>query len=508
MYLGLNCAQRQFKALIIDSTSGKTIFSGAVDYDQDLPHRDTRDGITFDRNTAYSYTDPQLWIEALDLILERIVDEGIDVSKIKVISGCARPSVLFFNDQLPDAISHLNPNLTLIDQLRPCYTSRKACISLDSTASSYKKEIEAQFGTPETIQLITGTRHHTNTGCVQIKKFADLQPQSWDETNFIHTAGTYLSSVLTGKQAPLDHSDSAQLGLVDLKKRAWDSKLIAATSSQLEEKLPQLREGLTEIGCISDYFVHKYGFSPETRCTIWHSKTACDLVGIGMNREGITSIKLSDTYTCSTALKAFKIDPIGAASISIHPLGGYIGRVSLENGYRTFATVRRALGVAEDAQVEELLDIIPTTKNEPVLPFLFEEKSLAIPASDIIDTTLLSLANGQFLHLKLYSQWHGSPTSMLIISGKGMYIEGLRNVAANVFQSNAVCMDNKNTAATGACILAANMDGQPLLALRKTYCRPYFKTSYAPEPYMANIYNAHLLTYHKKLQAHLHEQTL
>ncbi len=74
MYLGLNCNQHTFSATVLDPESGKIVYFDQVNFDQDLPHRETTDGLIRGSKAGEYGVDPQMLIESLELLLENLLD--------------------------------------------------------------------------------------------------------------------------------------------------------------------------------------------------------------------------------------------------------------------------------------------------------------------------------------------------------------------------------------------------------------------------------------------------
>ena len=89
LFLGLDLSTQQLKALLIDEKAA-VVFDFAVGYDKDLPHYGTTNGAIHGPSDSQVTSPVAMWVEALDLILQRMRDAGINLSRIRAVSGAGQ----------------------------------------------------------------------------------------------------------------------------------------------------------------------------------------------------------------------------------------------------------------------------------------------------------------------------------------------------------------------------------------------------------------------------------
>ena len=99
MFLGLDCSTQSFSALIIDASKGTIIHEASVNFEGDLPHYQTSSGFVHGDLPGEVFSDPLMWVEALDLLLTRLLESGADLSAIEAISGSGQQHATVY---LPD----------------------------------------------------------------------------------------------------------------------------------------------------------------------------------------------------------------------------------------------------------------------------------------------------------------------------------------------------------------------------------------------------------------------
>jgi xylulokinase len=94
LFLGLDLSTQQLKALIINKEA-VVVYDLAVGYDRDLPQYGTTNGATHGPGNGEVTSPVAMWIEALDLILQRMKDAGVDFSRICAISGAGQVLLIY-----------------------------------------------------------------------------------------------------------------------------------------------------------------------------------------------------------------------------------------------------------------------------------------------------------------------------------------------------------------------------------------------------------------------------
>lgn len=91
LFLGLDLSTQQLKALLINEKAA-VVHDLAVSYDRDLPHYGTTNGATHGPSDGQITSPVAMWVEGLDLILQRMRDAGVDFGQIRAVSGAGQVS--------------------------------------------------------------------------------------------------------------------------------------------------------------------------------------------------------------------------------------------------------------------------------------------------------------------------------------------------------------------------------------------------------------------------------
>ena len=104
LFLWLDLSTQQLKASVIDGRTETLILSSAIQFDKDLPHYKTSNGAIagYHNSTGEGeITSPVgMWLEAVDVLMERLKEGGVEMGTILGVSGAAQVrlnTILCFN---------------------------------------------------------------------------------------------------------------------------------------------------------------------------------------------------------------------------------------------------------------------------------------------------------------------------------------------------------------------------------------------------------------------------
>lgn len=354
-YMGFDLSTQQLKCLIIDQYMH--IFAEqAVQFDKDFPHYKTTKGVYINEDVVDS---PVIqWLDAFDLILQRFVDSGFDLSRVVAISGsCQQHGSVYWTEDACDILETLSAEKgSLGDQLFPRAFSRPTSPNWqDHSTGEQCRQMEELVGGPSAMAQITGSRAHFRFTGPQILKIIEQDPEVYENSHVITLVSNFATSLLCGKFVALEEADACGMNLYDVKERRFNNELINfleskrkfGTGNSLLSKLlgePIRTDTPVCTGNISPYFVQKYGFNQD--CSIYpftgdNLATICSLplknddvlISLGTST---TILLVTDTYHPSPNYHMF-----------IHPTipNHYMGMICYCNGSLARENIRDKLNI-------------------------------------------------------------------------------------------------------------------------------------------------------------------
>lgn len=515
MFLGLDSSTQSLTAILIDPEAGQISCQLSVNFGAEFPNYHSPSGFIPGGKNGEVHANPLMWLEALDLLLTRLAS-ATDLSKIKMIAGSGQQHGSVYLDSTFDArLGKLDASLDLSSQLSPALTRATSPIWMDTSTAAECAEITAALDGSAEVCARSGSIAIERFTGPQIRRFYKSDPASYERTSQIHLVSSFIASVIAGKSVPIDFGDGAGMNLLNLSQLGWDTDLLAATAPNLGAKLLPPAAATTVQDRISPYFIKKYGFAENCRTALFTGDNPASLVGMGATAPGNVVISLGTSDTFFAAMPGPKTDPNGFGHVFGNPAGGFMSLICFRNGSLAREALRDKLGLDWTAfDREALAPTLSSAGENLMLPFFGPEitprhdfsgpvlqgssafESGANPALQV-----RALLEGQFLNMRLHSEWMGVKTERIRLTGGAAKNDGIAQVVADVFQAPVERLDVLNSAALGAALIAAVADGHDLPTLQETFCKTAAGSSLQPNPSLAPTYDAALERFQTLLNA-------
>ena len=93
------------------------------------------------------HSDPLMWLDALELVFERLAESAVDLSRIEAIAGSGQQhGSVYLDEGFSDTVQALDPGKTLKSQVLSHLTRQTAPIWMDTSTSPECGEIAKALG--------------------------------------------------------------------------------------------------------------------------------------------------------------------------------------------------------------------------------------------------------------------------------------------------------------------------------------------------------------------------
>ncbi len=443
-FLGIDVSTTATKALLIDP-SGNVTAVAATEYPFETPH------------PLWSEQHPDLWWEATQRSIRLVIEKsGLDASQIGGVGLTGQMHGLV----LLDAAGAV---------LRP------AILWNDQRTQAQCDEIHRRIGREKFIQ-ITGNVALPGFTAPKILWVRENEPEVFARAAQVLLPKDYVRFRLTGTFA-MDKADAAGTVLMDLRKRDWSEKILAALDLP-RAWLPPLYEGPQVTGALTAEAASATGLKPGTPVVAGGGDQAAQAVGVGAVREGIVALTLGTSGVVFATTDGAFIEPEGRLHAFCHSVPGkwHLMGVMLSAGgslrwYRdTFAP-----GMGYDELLAPAAEAPAGSDGLLFLPYLTGERT---PYPD-------PLARGAFVGLTVrHGKAHCTRAVLegvafglkdsfglmkaaglgkieqVRVSGGGAQSPLWRQILADVFGAELVTVNTAEGAAYGAALLAGVGTGQ------------------------------------------------
>lgn len=515
MFLGIDSSTQSLTAVLIDTDSGRIECQLSVNFGTDLPQYHSPSGFIPGGKDGVVHAHPLMWLEALDLLFSRLASQA-DLSRVQCLAGSGQQhGTVYLDSSFDGRLARLDPANNLVAQLAPALTRETSPIWMDTSTGAECAEITAALSGPENVCARSGSVAIERFSGPQIRRFYKTDPEAYEHTARIHLVSSFIASVLAGKSVPIDFGDGAGMNLLNLSRHGWDTDLLAATAPDLATKLLPPAETQTRQGPVSAYFTGKYGLSAKCEVALFTGDNPASLVGMGATTPGNVVISLGTSDTFFAAMPGPKTDPDGFGHVFGNPAGGFMSLICFRNGSLAREALRDRLGLDWSAfERAALAKTDAAAGKNLMLPFFGPEIT---PRHDFTGPVLKggpefesgsdpalqvrALLEGQFLNMRLHSQWMGVKTKLIRLTGGASRNDGIAQMVADVFQAPVERFDVSNSAALGAALIAAASSGRDLSALQEIFCKASPGTGLEPDTTKATPYQSALADFKSLLDA-------
>ncbi|KAK2392447.1 xylulose kinase [Trifolium repens] len=482
-FLGFDSSTQSLKATVLDSNLN-IIASELIHFDSDLPHYKTQDGVYRDPSNNGRIVSPTLmWIEALDLIFQKLSKSNLDFSKVSAVSGSGQQhGSVYWKIGSSKILSSLDHKKPLLEQLENAFSIKESPIWMDCSTTAECRAIENAFGGALELAKVTGSRAYERFTGPQIKKIFDHQPEIYNNTERISLVSSFMASLFIGAYAAIDHSDGAGMNLMDIKEKAWSKVALEATATDLESKLGNLAPAYGVAGNIASYFVERYHFNKDCLVIQWSGDNPNSVAGLTLNIPGDLAISLGTSDTVFMITK----DPNPGLEGHVFPspvdAEGYMVMLCYKNGSLTREDVRNRYAEKSWDVFNKLLQQTQPL-NGGKLGFYYKEHEILPPLpvgyhryvienfSGALDgmkeqevnefdppSEVRGVIEGQFLSMRAHAERFGmpSPPKRIIATGGASANNCILSSIASIFGCDVYTVQRQDSASLGAAVRAAH----------------------------------------------------
>jgi xylulokinase len=479
LVLGMEFSTQSVKIVVLDLLEKSLIMKEKFSYEEIFPHYQTSQGVLPNANPEIRHTQPLMIVDSLEYSFEMLKRKGVDLASIETIKlDAMQHCTVYLSSHTLGTLKSLNPIYSLNRQIEPLLTRKTSPIWEDRSTRQQTDWLSSQFPNNELAKL-TANRPEMRFPAAQILKWAQENPVEYSQTSHIMLLSAFLTSILSGKIAPVDTGDGwgSNLNSTSLHFPSWNRKVIGILQRRLDEsgcksplikKLGTMTHYDSVIGKISPYFTMKFGLNKNCTILAGTGDNPATLLGCG----GETVISLGSSYTVNGSMRKLEL-PLGANyNVFGYTRGKAMALTCFTNGGKLHELfLRKYCGIPEGTQLQEKdwqnyverAGSPVLSESEPLmLPYLYQESVPVKPAGIIrsgfgendAQTNIRSLHVSQVLSLKRHSSHLGRTDSICIVGGVSSN-RLFRQFISDVFQCQTYVIRNSDFAAPLGCAIAA-----------------------------------------------------
>ncbi|MBN1155616.1 hypothetical protein JXB12_11930 [candidate division KSB1 bacterium] len=451
LFAGIDCSTQSCKLVVIDVDRSAILFNESINFDKDLSRYGTINGVIAAAEEGVSESDPQMWIDALHMLFDRLKRSDVKIEQIKAMS-----------------VSGQQHGLVTLDEKGDLTRSRSKLWNDFSTAEECELLTEA-IGGPDKMIAEVGNTQRTGYTAAKIFHFKRHEPEAFDRTSTCFLVHNYINWYLTGGKnggvRVMEPGDTSGMALWHPGKNSWSSKVMNAISPDLVHKIPPLKPSNQMIGNISGELCNAYGFSGDCRIDAGSGDNMYGAVGTGNVSPGIVTVSLGTSGTAYSYMEKPFIDPKGEIAAFCDSTGHYLPLLCVSNLANGYNAILNQYGLSHAAFNEIIKKTNPGCDGRLIIPWYEGERTPDVPLAAPIyfgfqfadfnpDHLCRAILEGHILSLyDGFKQMPITPKEIRLTGGLSQS-EAWCQAIADIFETTVVPVEGEG-AAMGAALHAA-----------------------------------------------------
>jgi len=437
-FIGIDSGTQSTKTILLDAASGEIVASASKQYEliEGLP-------------AGHKEQHPDDWIAAVRETIKAALDKsGVDRASVRGIgvSGQQHGFVaLDANDQVV----------------------RAAKLWCDTSTSPECEEIIAALGgLDKTIEAVGNgvPAGFTASKILWLKKH---EPENYARLRWVLLPHDYINFWLTGRKT-MECGDASGTALLDVRHRRWSQAAINAIDPRVNEMLPPLIASDEIAGTLRPELAVEFGLSDKVIVSSGGGDNMMGAIGTGNVRAGVVTVSLGTSGTIYACSEHPVVDPRGEVAAFCDSTGRWLPLVCTMNVTVATEMVRERFDLSHD-ELSKAAAATPAGNNGLMLiPFFEGERTPNAPdgtgvyfglrdktfsighfARAAMEGTTLGLNYGLNRLREL-----GIAPREIRATGGGSKSAVWRQILADVFNAEVVCVANEEGAAVGAAVQA------------------------------------------------------
>lgn len=451
LFAGIDSSTQSTKLLIIDFDKNDVVYNDSINYDNDLPKYKTKNGVIQNLGEGVSESNPLMWIEAIEVLFERLKQSEIPQQNIKAIS-----------------VSGQQHGLVTIDKDGNLTRKRSKLWNDFSTLEECNLLTEAVGGVKNMIAEVGNSQRPGYTAS-KISNFVRNELEAYKKTSTLFLVHNFINWYLTGgKQGgvrAMEPGDTSGTALWNPKSQRWSEKVVNLIAADLIEKLPTVYSSNKTIGFAGQNIIEKYGFNPKCKIDAGSGDNMYGAVGTGNIEPGIVTVSLGTSGTAYTFLEKAFIDPLGEIAAFCDSTGNYLPLVCVSNLANGYNEILKQYNITHQTFNELIQLTKPGNEGRVLIPWYEGERTPDVPQASPVyfgfglgDFTkeILARAVLEGHVLNLYDGFKRLPVKIneIRLTGGVSKSGAWRQTIADIFEAETVPVKGEG-AALGAALHAA-----------------------------------------------------
>ncbi len=451
LFMGIDSSTQSCKALVIDPNNSKIVHVDSVNFDKDLPHYETRNGVIRSDDRNLSEANPQMWIDALNMLFARMKQSDFPFSAIRAIS-----------------VSGQQHGLVTLD-VQGNLTRNRSKLWNDNSTVEECELLTEKLGDVDKMIKAVGNSQRTGYTAGKIYHMYRHEPDAAAQTSTFFLVHNYINWYLTGGKnggvRVMEPGDVSGMALRHPGATQWATEVCNIIAADLSSKLPDVKPADAMIGTISPELADTYGFDPACLIDAGSGDNMYGAIGTGNINPGLVTVSLGTSGTAYTIFEDPYVDPDGEIAAFADSTGRYLPLLCVSNMANGYNQILDQYNMSHADYSKILTETPAGNKGRLLFPWYMGERTPDLPNAapiywgfglDDFTKPVLCRAVLEGHVLNLYDGFRKMPVEAgeIRLTGGLSQSEAWCQTIADVFNMETVPVEGEG-AALGAAIHAA-----------------------------------------------------
>jgi xylulokinase len=438
VFIGVDSGTQGTKAVAIQGATGAILAEHSVSY-----------GLIKGLPEAAREQHPKTWVQAMEKCLKTLLaSTKVKASGVKGIGISGQQHGL----------------VVLNDQGKVIRPAKLWC---DTATAGQAESLIRKLGGLKKVIGLTGNGIPPGFTASKIAWLKEKESKNYAATKTILLPHDYLNYHLTGV-ASMEAGDASGTGFFDTKTRDWSAPVIKAIDPGLADKLPPIQEADAPVGTLAPMLAKRLGLDPETIVSAGGGDNMMGAIGTGNTKSGIITASLGTSATLYAYSTRPVIDPEGEIAAFCDSTGGWLPLICTMNGTIPTECVKALFKWTNNELTKQAEKVSPGCDGLILLPYFQGERVPNIPAGRAVyfgltpdnmtpahmaRAAMEGAAMGLNYGLERLRDMGVRPKEIRLTGG-GSANPVWRQILADVFDTDVICLKTTEGAAYGAAIQA------------------------------------------------------
>ncbi|MEM1530101.1 MAG: xylulokinase [Candidatus Bathyarchaeia archaeon] len=437
-FIGIDNGTQSTKTVVVDGETGKVLGKATKEY-----------GLIEGLPPGHKEQDPAVWIDALiDTVKRAIKNANIDPRDVRAIGVSGQQHGLVPLDEHGRVI-------------------RPAKLWNDTSTFRESEYLIRKLGGLRRVIDLLGLSIPPGFTAPKILWLKRHEPWNYKRLKTILLPHDYLNFYLTGRKV-MEYGDASGTALMNVRTRTWCKEVLEAIDQNLEEKLPPLQSSDKPAGFVRKEVAEIFGFRDDVLVSAGGGDNMMGAIGTGNTRKGIVTASFGTSGTIYAYSDVPVIDPKGEIAAFCDSTNAWLPLLCTMNVTVSTEFVRNLFGMSHDEMTEAIEATPVGSEGLILLPYFEGERTPNVPdgtgvffglnsrtfnASHLARAAMEGATLGMNYGLNRMRELGINP-KQIRLTGGGSKNRAWRQIAADIFNIEVVCLKIDEGAAYGAALQA------------------------------------------------------